>query len=77
MVPQSNIVKLNEIEKISHKKEFLNYSNSKSTQLTNCNLKQINSIIPHYDSIKVLSKFPSLNLTSVSNNKYINIYIIN
>ena len=47
MVPQSNIVKLNEIEKILHKKEFLNYSNSKSTQLINCNLKQINSIIPH------------------------------
>ena len=74
MLPQSNIVKLNEIENKLNKIEYLNDSNSKSIQLTNCNLKQINSIYPHYDSIKVLSKFPSGKLISVSNDKYINIY---
>ena len=77
MVPQPNIVKLNEIENKLNKIEFLYYSNSKSTQITNCNLKQINSINPHYDSIKVLSKFPSGNLISVSNEQAIKIFDTN
>ncbi len=74
LLPQSNVVKINEIENKLNKIEFLNYSNSNSTQLTNCNLKQINSINPHYDSIKVISKLPSGNLISVSNDKSIKIY---
>jgi len=43
-------------------------------QLTHCNLKEINSIKAHNDSIESLAQFPSGNIISVSKDNIINIY---
>ena len=67
---------MNEIkEKIKLLEKFIKDKNQ--IQLTSCNLKNINSILPHNNLITSVSSFPSGNLISVSADKSINIYDIN
>ena len=64
--------KINEIENKIQKLE--KHLNKNKIQLTHCNLKQINSISPHNDTINDLISFPSGNIISVSFDKSIKIY---
>ena len=64
--------KMNEIE--NRIKNLEKYINKKHIQLTHCNLKKINSISPHYESINSILSFPSGNIISVSADKSIKIY---
>ena len=64
--------KINEIENKIQKLE--KQLNKNKIQLTHCNLKQINSISPHNDTINDLISFPSGNIISVSFDKSIKIY---
>ena len=64
--------KINEMENKIKKLE--KYTYKKQIQLTHCNLKQINSINPHYESINSILNFPSGNIISVSKDKSIKIY---
>ena len=72
IIPKTNEEKINEIENKLNKLDLFKYSNK--IQLTHSNLKKINSIYPHYSAIKEIAVFPSGNIISVSNDKYINIY---
>ncbi len=78
-------------DKIEKKNEIINEINNKlkileehhknqqkkKIQLTKCDLKNINSIEPHNNSITSVSTFPSGNIISVSLDKSIIIYDIN
>ena len=67
--------KINEIEKRINKLELFHKDKNK-IQLTNCNLKNINSIEQNDGKINSLSIFPSGNIISVTGEKSIIIYDI-
>ncbi len=62
----------NKIKELENK--INNIEQKKVTQITNCNLKLINSIQPHNKVINSVSIFPSGNIISVSEDKSIKIY---
>ena len=51
-----------------------NFMKKPKIQITNCNLKEVNSINSHINNITTLSTFPSGNIISVSADKSIKIY---